>query len=41
MRWGKKYEYDKEIIKERYAILPMFINGEWRWLEKVRYKGHY
>lgn len=36
MRWqekpGPKYG-DKKYIDNRFLILPMYLNGEWRWLE--------
>lgn len=47
MRWGKKREYRKTIIKRKFALFPMNKFNitcafyQWRWLEFVEYKGYY
>lgn len=41
MRFGKRIIYGEYIIKTKFAWLPVTINGETRWLERVKIKGYY
>ena len=42
MRFGKSIEYYKDKKhKEVFAWLPITVNGQTRWLEKVKIKGYY
>lgn len=40
MRWHKPYHAKKRVIK-RFALLPIGIRGEWRWLEICYIKQRY
>jgi hypothetical protein len=45
MRWKEKIKVypknrDKRIIS-RFLILPMCLDGEWRWLEKIKIEQVY
>ena len=41
MKFGKKIKYNDTVIKQFFAILPVTINGETRWLENVKIRGYY
>lgn len=44
MRWNvdqnKIKPYEPYIIK-KFALFPVYINGEYRWLERVKIQAHY
>jgi hypothetical protein len=42
MRFKRKPRISHEIItREWFAILPIHINDEWRWLERVKVEGYW
>lgn len=41
MRFGKKIEFNKKIIITGFALFPITINNETRWLENVKVEGQY
>ena len=41
MRFGKKQELDKRIVRKKFAFLPQKIRGQWRWLEWIEERGYY
>lgn len=41
MKFKFKYPVNKLLIKTWFAFLPVTIEGETRWLEKVSVKGYY
>ena len=41
MRFGKKQELDKRIVRKKFAFLPQKIQGQWRWLEWIEERGYY
>ena len=41
MRFGKRVEIDKEVIRTKFAFFPITINKETRWLERVEIGGYY
>ena len=43
MRWkvNKKTKPNEPYIIEKFALFPIRINDEYRWLERVRIQAHY
>ena len=41
MRFGKKQELDKRIVRKKFAFLPQKIRGQWRWFEWIEERGYY
>ena len=41
MKFGKKINFGENIVKEYFAWLPVTIDGETRWLERVKIEGIY
>ena len=42
MRWNKPKPKPKEpYIIEKFALFPICINNEYRWLERVKIQAHY
>ncbi len=42
MRWKDNYpDIGDEKVIEKFALFPIWIEGETRWMEKVRYKSSY
>ena len=43
MRWGiaKKFKPNEPYIIEKFALFPIYIKGEYRWLERVKIQAHY
>jgi hypothetical protein len=40
MKWKGKKPYET-VIKKRFALFPINLNGETRWLEFVKIEGYY
>lgn len=41
MRWGIKIKPNEPYIIEKFALFPIRIYGETRWLERVKIRAHY
>lgn len=42
MRFKRKQKISDEIVtREWFAILPVCINDEWRWIERVKVEGYW
>ena len=41
MRWKNKFSPYEPYVIEKFAILPIRINNEYRWLERVKIQAHY
>ena len=42
MRWNtNKAKPNEPYIIEKFALFPIGINGEYRWLEQVKIQAHY
>ena len=44
MRWNineNKIKPNEPYIIKKFAIFPIYINGEYRWLERVKIQAHY
>ncbi len=41
MRFGEKINFSEDIVKSYFAWLPVTIDGETRWLERVKIEGYY
>ena len=41
MRVGKKRKYNVDQIESFFALFPVTIDGETRWLEKVKIRGRW
>ena len=44
MRWNvneSKIKPNEPYIIEKFALFPVCINGEYRWLERVKIQAHY
>jgi len=41
MRFKSNIVLGKTVTKNKFAWLPIEIKGETRWMERVKYEGHY
>lgn len=37
----RKHELGEDFIIDKFALFPICIKGEWRWLERVKIEAHY